>query len=338
MKINKISLLSGIAAMFLTGCITFDPTNVGPLDSKVDEQNQPAVVQAVKIANERGKFKRKVMIKPSEKAGLFMTMRLHQVPGEWRRDLLMTMDSKLTEIVSSMKDFELVNTEAGNLATPGVQISAVPAAGSSNGVYLLTYNILNASFTENNIHKIGTAIAGNFIHDRNTANKINRTAQQVDIWHAHVTVEVMLSDPSGKRIFTFNKKVTNTSLFNRRPDFNNMKAAVEQAAAGAMSSYAKKYAPPLYVVETVCNGNFAKLSHGANYGIARGQKVSFYQTVKRRSVTDPSGYEDAKRYIGSGVVGIRGAPVEFDHAWVYVKDNDTPETNRVMMWTSAEIR
>lgn len=339
MKVFKYLFLSLLAVLFLNGCVSYQNAVSGSLDMKRDEANKKTVIEAAKVAQARGNFQRKIMIKPSEKVGLFLNMRLHMIPLSWRRDLLGAMDSKLVELISGMADFEVVNAESGNLSN-SPQIRRLPSApaANQNGVYVLTYNIINASFDDLRSKTEGVTDIVDVWVNNSTSRKVNRTIRAVQVWTAKVKVEVMLTDPTGKRIFTFAGDAVTPQFPSERPEFANMKQAVEIAASLAMRNYAKKYAPPMYVVETIGNGAFAKLSIGSKYGLVRGQKVRFYRSVSRPSALNPETEEISKVIVGYGKVGLYGAPVEADHAWVYVYDNDTPETNRVMTWTSAEIQ
>ena len=179
------------------------------------------------------------------------------------------------------------------------------------------------------------------VNSGSSARRATREAQRIHWYFVDVTIELNLVSPDGKSIFTFAENVLYPKKFpNTKPDITLMKDAAAYAVQQAMNSYVIKFGPPLYVDETRGNGLFVRLSAGTEYGIQPGQRVRFYRNVIKKFPTlpgEPEKTEVSKQFIREGIVGSCGAPVEKDHAWVYVKDNDQPGMRSVFTWTSAEI-
>lgn len=173
------------------------------------------------------------------------------------------------------------------------------------------------------------------------SRRLVRRGNEVHWYYAVVSLEVSLTAPDGKNIFNFAQKVTyDEKLPSSSPSESTLKQAVAFAVRAAMRQYAVKFGPPIYVDQTIGNGLFARLSAGSEYGIQPNQKVRFFRQVSRKVPTlpnEPEKFEISKQFIREGIVGIYGAPVERDHAWVYLSGNDDPLKRSVFTWTSAEI-
>ncbi|MBE6367467.1 MAG: hypothetical protein E7052_06090 [Lentisphaerae bacterium] len=356
MKIQNKFLLgaASLALMgMLSGCVSFSDCAAMPGDADTDKGNMPFVAQARKDYEARKQFKRKVVIKMSEKGYRFLTVdprrrgssRIFLTDG-LRRDLMATADSTLTNIVSTMQDFELVNSESSLRTTPGATITRVPAAPQApSGPYLLTFNINDVEMSDandairgvTNIADIAMSASG---ASRNSRRAVQR-ANEIHWYYANVSLEVTLTAPNGKNVFNFAETVVYPEMLpGNRPSESTLKQAVAHAVREAMKQYVIAFGPPLYVDQTVGDGLFARLSAGSEYGISKGQRVRFFRWVSRQVPTlpgEPEKYEASKQIIREGVVGYCGAPVDRDHAWVYVDGNNEPGKKSVFTWTSAEI-
>ena len=352
---KQIKLLSGLlAAAALCGCVSFQKCTVMPGDSLNDETNMPYVARDIKTYEARKSFKKPVMVKMSEKGMRYLSLNNNYrnagkvfLSRELRKDLMAAAESKLVSIVNGLRDFQLVNMESTLSSTPGAKITVVSETPSPDTPYLLTYNVVNLEVkdaadvvrTAADIADFAMALSGVDRHD--TARVATRRAKTIRWYYVDVTIEVNLVAPDGKNIFTFAENVLYPKKFpNGRPGATLMKDAVAHAVQAAMGRYVIQFGPPLYVDQMIGNGLFVRLSAGTEYGIRDGQTVRFYRQYLKKYPTlpgEPEKHEISKQFIREGVVGKWGAPVERDHAWVYVADNDDPALRSVFNWTSAEI-
>ena len=351
--INKFkTCLSGLIALAaFTGCISYYDYTTMPGDNAVDESNMNFVAQDMKIAEARKKFRRQVKIKMSEKAERFLSPRYYRRTGklfispDLRKDLLATVDSKLVNIIQGMRDFELIGSEESLRTAPGATITRVPAQGTPSAAtpYLITFNINNVEVRDandtirgvTNVVGAGLTMSGASYRTHRAVNSANR----IHWYFASVDLEITLTDPRGKVVFNFAQSVHCPDTFpSNGPSETALRKAVTYAVKKAMEQYAAQFAPPLYVDRTIGNGLFVRLSAGSAYGIVKGQRVRFFRKVQCKVPTlpgEPQKFEIQKQYLSSGVVGAYQAPVERDHAWVYVSGND--EVRAVSTWASAEI-
>lgn len=340
MKKNIKFLFGFVGTVLLSGCTSFD--NYGPMpdDNLTDEVNMPYVAQSIKSYEERQKFKRPVTIRMSEKGHRFLSpdrRAASQFSLEMRKDMMASAEAKLVSIVSGLRDFEIVNSESSLRTAPGATITRAPAASAASGPYIFTFNISNVELKDAG-DTIGTVadIASPFVD-----SKITGSAKKVHWYYADVTLEINLTAPDGKNVFSFSESVTHTkSIPTSTPDVSLLKDAVAYAVEQAMSRYATQFGPPLHVDQMRGNGLFVRLSAGSEYGISKGQRVRFFRNVQRKVPTlpgQPEKFAVSKQLLRDGVVGEHNAPVGKDHAWVFVKDNDDPKTRSVFVWTSAEI-
>lgn len=351
--------ISGCIAALLVcaGCTTFTDCVTMAGDSATDDANMPYVAQHIKTYEARMKFKKPVSITMSERAHRFLQLQQQrnrrgagkvQLSLENRKDLLAAAEARLIQIVSNLRDFQLVGQEMTNVNTTGVTISRVDPSNKPSGPYVLTYNINNIELKNArdttrelvNIAEIGMDLGG--VSRNNKYRRAARKTQNINWFYVSVALEVNLTDPSGKNIFSFAEDVTCPDyLPSSTPSFAALKDAVNHAVSRAMAKYAIKFGPPLFVDQTVGNGLFVRLSAGSEYGIQKGHKVRFFRTVAQKYPTlpgEPEKFKLSKQLIPIfGEVGARNAPVDRDHAWVYVDGNDEPETKAVYTWTSAEI-
>ena len=338
---KNIKFLFGFAGIILlSGCTSFSSYGPMPDDNLTDEANMPYVAQSMKNYEERLKFKRPVTIRMSEKGHRFLSpdrRAASQFSLEMRKDMMASAEAKLVSIVSGLRDFEIVNSESSLRTAPGATITRAPAAPAASGPYIFTFNISNVELKDVG-NALGTVadIASPFV-DR----KITSSAKKIHWYYADVTLEINLTAPDGKNVFTFSESTTYTKSFpTKTPDVSLLKDAVAYAVERAMSRYATQFGPPLHVDQMRGNGLFVRLSAGREYGISKGHRVRFFRNVLRKVPTlpgQPEKFAVSKQLLRDGVVGERNAPVEKDHAWVFVKDNDDPQTRSVFVWTSAEL-
>lgn len=352
---KQLKFLFGFAAAsFLCGCVNFYDCASMPGDQLNDEANMPYVAQDMKVYEARKSFQKPVEIKLSEKSGRFLALHRNYsdagkffISQDMRKDLMVAAESKLTSIVSGLRDFKVVNMESTHRSSPGATITLVEENAPKSGNYLFTYNVLNLEIKDAGdaigavagLTDMTLAVSG--VRGDNTSRRLARNAQQIKWYYVDTTIEVKLTDPNGKNIFTFEKNVLFPKRFpNVRPDITLLKEAVAHAVTTAMGEYVVQFGPPLYVDETKGNGLFVRLSAGTEYGIQAGQRVRFFRKIVKKYPTLPGEPEKTvvdKLFLREGIVGIYGAPMEKDHVWVYVQDNDNPVLRSVYNWTSAEI-
>ena len=353
MKKTSLLFYTAFVSILFTGCTTFYDCTTMSGDKDTDDANMPFVAQDIKDYEARMKFKKNVSITMSERANRFLNTTAHRrnsseiiLSNEMRKDMLACAESKLIQIVSNLRDFSIVNQETTNVSATGVSTMRIPKSNQPSGPYVFTYNINNIEVKNikdnlqavGNIAEIGMELGGVSGRYRNAARK----AQNIDWYKIFVSLEVNLTDPSGKNIFAFDGVVSSTeNLPSKNPSITSIKDAVENAIVKAMENYVIKFGPPLFVDQTIGNGLFVRLSAGSEYGISKGQKVRFFRSVTQKYPTlsgEPPKYKRHKQLIPvTGEVGARNAPVDSNHAWVYVSGNDEPGKKSVFTWTSAEI-
>ena len=263
MKKNIKFLFGFVGTVLLSGCTSFD--NYGPMpdDNLTDEVNMPYVAQSIKSYEERQKFKRPVTIRMSEKGHRFLSpdrRAASQFSLEMRKDMMASAEAKLVSIVSGLRDFEIVNNESSLRTAPGATITRAPAASAASGPYIFTFNISNVELKDAG-DTIGTVadIASPFVD-----SKITGSAKKVHWYYADVTLEINLTAPDGKNVFSFSESVTHTkSIPTNTPDVSLLKDAVAYAVEQAMSRYAAQFGPPLHVDQMRGNGLFVRLSAGS---------------------------------------------------------------------------
>ena len=290
----------------------------------------PVVAQQLKLVEARKNFKRPVVVVMSEKGHRFIAPRWQpwgrgamQLAHELRKDLMASAQSSLESILSGMRDFQLVSRNSGAVSNIGVTVSDVKSLPKE---YTFTVGISNVEVKELVL---------------TTGYSRHSGYRQVRFSYVHVTVDVSLISPEGKRVFYFEKSVAYNKRFpGLRPDVTFVKEAVGYAVRKAMGQYVVDFGPPLYVDQTISGGLFVRLSAGTEYGIQPGQKVIFFQNKVQNLPTlpgEPPKTQMVQQQVATGVVGARKAPVERDHAWVYVPGNDDPLKRSVFLWTSARI-
>ena len=346
-----LTMLSGM--LLFSGCTSFYDCAHTPADDQIDQANMPFVAQDIKNYELRKQFKRQVVIRMSEKGHRFLTEDTRRrgssriyLTANLRKELMATADSALVNVVNKLRDFELVNSESSLRTTSGATITRIPTAQQApRGPYLLTFNINDVEMCDaNDTIRAGVEIA-DIVMDASGASRNSRRLVQrgkaIHWYSAVVSLEVTLTDPNGKSVFNFAERVICPDrLPSNSPNETALKKAVTHAVKEAMKQYATQFAPPLYVDQTVGNGLFVRLSAGSEYGIHPQQKVRFFRKYSRKLPTlpgEPEKYEVNKQLIREGKVGVYGAPVDKDHAWVYVSGNDNPVKKSVFVWTSAEI-
>lgn len=351
---NYCKLIIAFAGIFLLcGCTNFNDCTTMSGDNLTDDANMTFVALDRKNYEQRLKFKRPVIIRMSEKGHRFLVEDRRRrgsskirLTREFRKELMATADAALNNIVSQLRDFEIINNEAGLRSTPGATVTRVPASTTvPSGPYLFTFNINNVEMLDannnirsvTNIADIAMQAGGAPYNSRRAIRRVN----SIHWYYAVVTLEVSLTAPDGKSIFNFSESVTlNEQLPSSTPSEATLKQAVKNAVEQAMKQYVVQFGPPLYVDQTIGNGLFVRLSAGSEYGIRRGQKVRFFRKYTRKVPTlpgEPVKYEISKQIVGEGEIGGCAAPVQKDHAWVYVPYNNDPSKRAVFTWTSAEI-
>ena len=317
-----------VAAM-MSGCVTYQGITTA-MDDMSDETNQPYAAEAHKAFLARIKAPpRPVVVVEAPEMGLFLDPQKSAFGGHplcnnlgVRKEVSIAFKSQLRSMVSSIKDFRLVD-EAAAMVSVGDEVET-----PSN--YRLTYNITSLEIRERPSDGSTKVKHGKHKYDNEPAN-----AQKTCIGMA--MVEVRLFKPDGKTsIFSFTGEGSSSATIDQKApaDKSLLLKAVEAAADDAMSDYALKFGPPIYVTETCQSGRFVKLSVGAKFGIQKGQRIEFYRNKIRKGVDGEE--EVARQVVGSGIVGDCNAPIEDDGAWVFV-ENYNAENRQVFRWTSARI-
>ncbi|HBJ97447.1 MAG TPA: hypothetical protein DDZ11_14110, partial [Lentisphaeria bacterium] len=128
MKLKNI--LSGSASVFaaalIGGCVSFGDCSPMPADAAVDNENMTYVAQAQKAYEQRMQFSKPVVIKPSDKAQLFIAGNIcPEYSQQFKRELLVLFENALMGEVGKLRDFRIVGSEARNMSTPGATITNV---------------------------------------------------------------------------------------------------------------------------------------------------------------------------------------------------------------------
>lgn len=328
---NKTMIVAlAASALSFAGCVSYKGiTESG--DDLADEANQAYAGEAQKAYVARLKAPpRPVVIKEAPGMNLFLAPTAGGHPLcqnlDVRKELVVAFKGQLRDKVAGIKDFKLIDE-----VTPMVSVVAEGDAPPPQN-YLMTYNITSVELRENAGGSLATGLAGSALGGRAGGVLANQK-----FWDAIAKVEVRLFKPNGTDcIFSF----VGDGKFTKMVDANNplskdlLLGAVKAAADNAMAGYAVKFGPPIFVTDTCQNGQFARLSVGAKFGVQASQKVEFYRNKVRKGATGED--EVSRQVVGSGIVGEAKAPVEDDGAWVLVNDYDA--ANRmVFRWTSARI-
>ena len=246
-----------------------------------------------------------------------------------RKELVVAFKGQLRNKVAGIKDFKLIEE-----STPMVSVVAEGDAAPPQN-YLMTYNITSIELRENAGGSLAMGLAGSAMAA--TVGSAGVIMANQKFWDAIAQVEVRLFKPNGTDcIFSFIGEGKFTKMVDAYNPLSKdlLLGAVKAAADNAMAGYAVKFGPPIFVTDTCQNGQFARLSVGAKFGVQTSQKVEFYRNRVRKSATGED--EVSRQVVGSGIVGEAKAPVEDDGAWVLVNDYDD-DKRTVFRWTSARI-
>ncbi len=328
---NKTMIVALTAsALSFVGCVSYNGiTESG--DDLVDEANQAYAGEAQKAYIARLKAPpRPVVIKEAPGMNLFLapTAGGHPLCQNLavRKELVVAFKGQLRDKVAGIKDFKLIEE-----STPMVSVVAEGDAAPPQN-YLMTYNITSIELRENAGGSLATGLAGSALGGRAGGVVANQK-----FWDAIAQVEVRLFKPNGTDcIFSFIGEGKFTKMVDAYNPLSKdlLLGAVKAAADNAMAGYAVKFGPPIFVTDTCQNGQFARLSVGAKFGVQTSQRVEFYRNRVRKSATGED--EVSRQVVGSGIVGRAKAPVEDDGAWVLVNDYDAKK-RMVFRWTSARI-
>lgn len=316
-------ILFGTAAVFLAGCVSYTGA-LTPGDDAIDESNKPFVSKAAAEYNQRRNFRRPVVIQ--EASGIPVFLSPTYVPRttipqanallrnvEVRRTLVQSAKAKLREMVSELRDLEIV----GEGEAPMVSVAA-DKASAAPPPYRITYNIANIDLQL----KVNQFV------------KVN--GRPLTEWAANVSVEICMIDPTGKNVFTFAEQgaVSQSDDGSMNPNATMLEEATCSAVAKAMGNYAFTFTPPIYVTDTCQNGEFAHINVGSDYGIRPKMAVEFFRHRIREGIDGSK--EIVEQRVGTGTVGFADAPVEKKSAWVHV-DNYDKDTRSVFQWTSVKL-
>ena len=328
---NKCVLIAAaVGALSFTGCVSYTGLSEAG-DDLIDEANQPYAGAAQKAYIARMKAPpRPVTIKEAPGINLFLapTAGGHPLCQDLnvRKELAVAFKSQLRDKVANIKDFKLVDEHA-----PMVSVVAEGDAAQPQN-YLMTYNITSIELRENAGGSLATGLAGTAL-----GGSAGQMVANQKFWDAIAKVEVRLFKPNGTDcIFSF----TGDGTYRKMVDANNplskdlLLGAVKAAANNAMDGYVVKFGPPIFVTDTCQNGQFARLSVGAKFGVQANQRVEFFRNRVRKSAMGED--EVSRQVVGTGIVGAKKAPIEDDGAWVLVDDYDA-SARRVFRWTSARI-
>lgn len=326
---NRNLFAAACTGILLAGCVSYNGRSLDA-DEVVDESNQAYASQAQKAYAARMKAPaRPVVIVEAPEMGIFLGPKSfggHPLCNDpaVRKEVALAFKGQLREKVGTIKDFKLVEETQAMVA---VGDAAVQAPN-----YRLTYNVTSLELKENAVGSLATALAGQALGGGAGSLVANQK-----FWDSVAKVEVRLFKPDGTTpIFSFvGEGVYNKMVDAASPlDKTFLLEAVKIAANNAMDGYVQKFGPPIFVTDTCQGGQFARLSIGSKFGVQAGQRVEFYRNKVRKGTSGED--EVARKVVGSGIVGAKGAPVEEDGAWVLVEDFD--EQNRsVFRWTSARI-
>ena len=319
-----------VGTLAFTGCVSYKGISE-PGDDLADEANQAYAGAAQKAYVARMKATpRPVVIKEAPGMNLFLAPGAAGHPLcrdlNVRKELVVAFKSQLREKVAGIKDFKLLDEQQ-----PMVSVVA-EGEGTAPQNYVITYNITSIELRENATGSLVTGLGGRAI-----GGSAGQLVADQKFWDAIAKVEVRLFKPNGTEcIFSF----TGDGTYRKMVDANNplskdlLLGAVKEAAKNAMDGYVVKFGPPIYVTDTCQNGQFVRLSVGAKFGVQAEQKVEFYRNKIRKGATGED--EVSRQVVGTGVVGIKNAPIEDDGAWVFVNDYNV-DARKVFRWTSARI-
>ena len=316
----------------ISGCqVPYNSCTHTEYDDRVDEANAPFVKAAAKIYEERKKFKCDLELKPAESVGVFLSHSSNGLAIQKKKELLLLLESTLAERLAALRDFNVINRGVTAADTSAAAASADAAAKK----YLMTYSISKLDLHRRKGSKT------NFVNGK------PRTVTYT-YFNASAKIEISLYDPAGNTIFTFNEECVSRDSDTR--DYSLLDEAVEKAVQQAIEKYSIATAPPLYVRQTTGGGTYVQISGGAAYGIRPGMKIRFYRNTVGQSPALPGEKTETVTHqqpVGSGTVGVNGAPVGSDDAWVYIDSGDPlfpcdfrkpePQPRRtVFVWTSAK--
>lgn len=329
MNTKLMMFVSG--ALLMTGCVSYNGIATDG-DDKVDEANQAYASAAAKSYAARKSAKaRPAVVKEAPGVNLFLESKAfssHPVCQNLalRKELLLAFKSQLREKIDTLKDFKLLEEN-----DPGVSVVA-DGEGAAPQNYIFTYNITSIEIKQAAGSTLATGLVGGAL-----GGSVGKTIADQKFWDGIAKVEVRLMDPTGtKCIFSFTGEgVENRMIAADQPiDKDLLLQAVKIAANNAIDGYITKFGPPIYVTDTCQDGQFARLSVGAEYGIQPNQEIEFYQNKVRKSATGED--EVSRKVVGRGIVGVDKAPVEADGAWVRVSDYDAGNRT-VFRFTSARV-
>lgn len=319
----KNVILGTAAAALLAGCVSYTGA-ISPGDNAIDEGNRPFVSKAAAEYRQRQNFRRQVVIQEAPGIGLFLSP--SYVPRsmnpqanalcsnlEVRRTVVQSAKAKLREMVSGLRDLEIV----GENEAPMVSVSA-DTQPPPPSVYRIAYNIANVDL-QLKVNQLAT------INGRHPAS-----------WTATVSVEVSMTAPDGKSVFSFAEQgmVSQRDDGSLNPNATMLEEAACNAVARAMGNYAFTFTPPIYVTDTCQNGEFACINVGSDYGIRPKMAVEFFRHRVRDGIDGRQ--EVVEQRVGTGTVGFGSAPVDKKSAWVHV-DNYDKDARGVFRWTSVKL-
>ena len=312
MKTGILAMMA-VGALSFAGCVQYDGISMAG-DDLDDTANQSFASEAQNAYLARMNApKRPVVIREAPGMNLFLSPQAAGQELAVRKEATIAFKSRLREKIAGLKDFQLVEENQ-----PAISVASEKEIAPSPN-YLMTYNITSLELRPAHVMQM-------------------RQGQSLARWEAKAKVEVRLFKPNATDcIFSFvgdgaiSSQMIDASL---PPPRELLLGAVSAAADTALEDYVVKFGPPIYVTETCQNGQFARLSVGAKFGVRRGQKVEFFRNRVRAGLSGQA--EVSRQVVGTGIVGARHAPVEDDAAWVFVENYD-PRMRNVFRWTSARI-
>lgn len=315
-------VLGVAAATLFAGCVSYTGA-IAPGDDAIDEGNKPFVAKAAAEYRQRQNFRRQVVLQEAPGIGLFLGP--SYVPRsmnpqanalcaniEVRRTMVQSAKAKLREIVSGLRDLEIVGENEAPMVSVSADTQHTPTA------YRITYNIANVDLQL----KVNQFVT---INGRHPAS-----------WAATVSVEVSMIAPDGKSVFSFAEQgmVSQSDDGSLNPNATMLEEATCNAIAKAMGNYAFTFTPPIYVTDTCQNGEFVRINAGSEYGIRPKMAVEFFRYRVREGID--GGKEVVEHRVGTGTVGFGNAPVEKKSAWIHV-DNYDKNARSVFQWTSVKL-
>ena len=206
---NLITALASIG--LLSGCANFYDAQMTQEDERVDESNMLFVQQAQKDYEQRQKFSRPVEIRPSDAMQVFLQRSNYilcrsSIALEMKqRYLIELMKNALVTEVGKLRDFRLVNMESRNVSVPGLATTTDLDVYQQNRPYMITFQIISMNLI--NTTRDAKILAGAIVQisDRDAGRAYRRATagtEFLDVWAATARVEVALTAPDGKRIFT----------------------------------------------------------------------------------------------------------------------------------------